>query len=219
MVNTFAPTVYSSDTAAMDATLGITGYAIEDFGDTTLIDGLSYSLSDPDAGPFTSLPNVYNASGQQGFQNDHWDNTFVLNNSSNNTFGGVRSYALTFHIAGGTTSLGVGLGSFQSTTPPSEQYPITNHELFINGVSYGELESLPGWDPGLGKNAYLRIDATGGDIINSVTFRNISNSVSGLDLLYFDHVAVSAIPEPTIAAPLAIFSACFAAAGRRSGCA
>jgi hypothetical protein len=43
------------------------------------------------------------------------------------------------------------------------------------------------------RNLYLRIDASGLDTINSVSFSNIGN---GGDLLVFDHVAVQAVPVP-----------------------
>jgi hypothetical protein len=65
----------------------------------------------------------------------------------------------------------------------------------------GVLETLAGanWSPGIVRNAYLRVDATGGSSISSVGFENLSNS-AGVDFLGFDRLAVVApvtgAPEP-----------------------
>jgi hypothetical protein len=69
--------------------------------------------------------------------------------------------------------------------------------LFVNGLDMGVLETLAGadWTPGLARNAYLRIDGTGGTMITSVGIENLTAA----DVLVFDHVAVSgaaAVPEP-----------------------
>jgi hypothetical protein len=63
----------------------------------------------------------------------------------------------------------------------------------------GQLETLAGgaWTAGLARNAYLRIDATGGTSITSVEFENLNGSD---DVLGFDHLAVlpaaTTVPEP-----------------------
>jgi hypothetical protein len=44
-VVSFPASDYNSNTAAMNDLLGITGYTFEDFGSTTLIPGLSISLT------------------------------------------------------------------------------------------------------------------------------------------------------------------------------
>ena len=73
-------------------------------------------------------------------------------------------------------------------------FPSNDHLLKINGVDFGSLEALSGWVPGRTlRNLYLRIDASGLDMINSVSFSNVAN---GVDLLVFDHVAVQAVPVP-----------------------
>jgi hypothetical protein len=107
----------------------------------------------------------------------------------------------TFNYAPGTTSFGIGLTNFQSVNSP--QFPVTNHELFVDGVSLGVLETLANvnWTPGIVRNAYLRIDVAGGTL-TSVGFLNLSNAVA-TDFLAFDHLAVlpgaaspAAVPEP-----------------------
>ena len=35
-------------------------------------------------------------------------------------------------------SLGIGLGSFQSLNPPADQFPITDHRLYANGVAFSQ---------------------------------------------------------------------------------
>jgi hypothetical protein len=87
------------------------------------------------------------------------------------------------------------MGNFQSLGGP---IAITNHELFVNGIDEGELEALAGanWTPGLERNAYLRIDATGSSTITSVGIENLT----GQDVLMLDHLAVlpaaASVPEP-----------------------
>ena len=202
IVTSFGPAAFSANTAAMNSALGITGYAIEDFEDTTLINGLSYTLSEPAGGTFNALPNTASTSLNAAFSGNQWDGENVLMNNSNNNFPseGVRTDRVTFDVSGGTLGFGVGLANFQSVDSPIEQFPITNHELFINGQSYGLLENLFGWVGGrTTRNAYLLITATDQDVINSVSFRNLTTGAAGdHDLLIFDHLAVkaNAVPEP-----------------------
>ena len=104
----------------------------------------------------------------------------------------------TFNYAPGAPSFGIGLSNFQSLTSPS--FPITDHELFVNGADMGVLEILAGanWSPGFTRNAYLRIDTTGGSVITSVGFENLTTNTAGVpDFLMFDRLAIAAaVPEP-----------------------
>jgi hypothetical protein len=63
-------------------------------------------------------------------------------------------------------------------------------------MDLGTLESLadPTWTPGQGRNVYMRIDAIGGSLINSVAFRNTSTGEA--DYLVFDTLALVAFEEP-----------------------
>jgi hypothetical protein len=104
----------------------------------------------------------------------------------------------TFNITPGASSFGIGLANFQSTSPASPAFPITQHELYINGTDMGVLETLAGanWTPGITLNAYLRITATGKDLITSVGCENLT----GVDFLGFSHLALqyrSAAPTVT----------------------
>ena len=64
----------------------------------------------------------------------------------------------------------------------------------------GVIETLAGanWSPGIVRNAYLRIDATGGSTITSVGFQNLATTGQA-DFLVFDRLAIlqtSSVPEP-----------------------
>lgn len=210
MVTFYSSSSYSQDTAAMDATLGITGYLVESFESTALLPGLTISLDG--SPPLTSLPNVYIVNPVRLTADNQWDGSAAATNGLNNQVGSY-SDLITFAYAAGAGSFGVGLGSFQSANSPL--YAITNHSLLINGVLIGEIETLAGvnWDPGVVRNGYLRIDATDGDIISSVGFlnNNAAASPAQQDFLLFDRLAIrqpeseppGPVPEPSMALPLA----------------
>ncbi len=63
VVNSYDPAVFDQNTAATDAALDISGFAIEDFEDTTQRTGLTYGFGCPASGPFTSLPATFNGIG------------------------------------------------------------------------------------------------------------------------------------------------------------
>ena len=69
----------------------------------------------------------------------------------------------------------------------------------MNSVDVGNMEALAGANrtPGLVRDAFLRIDASGGSTITTVGFENLTGS----DGLLFDHLAVqvpaSGVPEPS----------------------
>lgn len=202
---TFYPaSTFNSNTSVMDAALGITGYSIDNFESTTLLPGLTITISGGvPTTTWTALPAVFNASLCGTLTNYPWDGQATATNATGNLMNSCNTptnlaQETTFTYWPGTTSFGVGLSNFQS--PNSPEFPITNHELFINGTDIGVLETLAGanWTPGLPLNTYLRIDATGSDSISTVAFENLS----GNDLMEFDHLALvatqtSTVPEPT----------------------
>jgi uncharacterized protein (TIGR03437 family) len=186
----FPASDYNANTSAMDATLGTTGDVIETFETTTLMQGLSITLSGgvPTA-TWTSLPNLYKAPLSCGV--GIWDGVAAVTNSVTNLLdscGQTTGFAAltTFNYAPGTAQFGISLSNFQSHSSP--QYPITNHELFVNGVDMGTIETLAGsnWSPGIVRNAYLVVTATGGSSITSVGFENLTAT----EFLVFDHLAV-----------------------------
>ncbi len=202
-LNFFPNTAYNANTAAMDATLGTTGYTIDSFETTALIPGLTIQLSGGvPTTTWTSLPNLFDGDICPGLTSGQaWDGTDTATNQISNqaincTGTSGDANLITFNYAPGATSFGIGLSNFQSVNPPSPQFPVTNHELFVNGVDMGVLETLAGaaWSPGLTRNAYLRIDGANGGVITSVGFENLS----AVDGLMFDHLAV--LPSAAAAA-------------------
>ena len=198
---------YNTNATAMYATLGITADTIDNFETTTLIPGLSITLSGGvTTTTWTSLPNLLNpvaACGSLG--TGPWDGTDVASSQIANQLGNCSGPAglatlTTFNYAPGTTMFGIGLSNFQSL---NSSIPVTNHELFVNGVDEGTIETLdPTWTPGIALNAYLLITATGGSSITSVGFENLSTTQQE-DFLEFDALAVrapaSTTPEPATA--------------------
>jgi hypothetical protein len=226
---TFFPgSSFNANSSTMDATLGITGFQIDTFESTTLLSGLTISLSgNVTATTETSLPNLFNVNTSgDGFEtNNQWDGTDIVSNSPTNLIAPSFAALTTFNYAAGATSFGVGLSNFQSTSPASPFFPITQHELFVNGVDLGVIETLAGanWSPGIVRNAYLRVDATGGSTITSVGIQNNTvggGSTSG-DFLIFDHLAIqpatqTAAPEPGTFGLLGAFAMAACLAGIRA---
>jgi hypothetical protein len=211
ILNFFPVSDYNANTTIMNTTLGITGYTFEDFETTPLLPGLTIVLTGGvPTTTFSTLPNLLDQTVCGSLtDNSAWDGTHVVANLTTNSFAGNCngppniSTNMTVNYAPGTTSLGVGFGNFQSTNPAGA-IPITNHELFVNGIDMGTIESKAGaaWTPGLARNAYLRVDGTGGTVITSITVMNISAP----DVLFMDHVAiapgVAGVPEPSTALPV-----------------
>lgn len=214
IVTAFAGSVYSPNTAAMDAALGISGYTIEDFEDTVLISGLTISFNGliPQDKSYTILPKTFDSASDSQTANNYWDGTKVLTNAGNGLNGPflpTASTNTTFTLATGAPVVGIGLANFQSAlSSPTNPFPVTDHTLFVNGQSLGTVEALAGgnWSGGVAvRNAYLRIEGTGGSLITSIRFQNDTAQ----DFLVFDRLAVfavqnQAVPEP---ASLLIFGA------------
>jgi hypothetical protein len=197
-VTFFPASDYNPDTPVMDATFGTTWYLIDTFEATPLLPGLSITLSaniDPSPVTWTSLPNLYPVSTETVTVDNEWDGSDVATNNPQNQYGGNTDYStvITFNYPAGAASVGIGLANFQSLTPPSPFYPITQHDLFVNGVDLGTIEVLAGnnWTPGIVRNAYVLIDAINGNAnpITSVGFQNDA----GIDWLLFDHLAIQPV--------------------------
>ena len=189
----------------MDATLGTTGRLTDDFEQTALIPGLSIVLSGGVATTVEmSLPALFNGDTFSPFtQNQFWDGTHTASNAIGNIPNNASTPSnianlITFNYAPGTLSFGIGLSNFQSTNTPGG-FAVTQHELFVNGVDIGVLDTLAGvnWTPGLVRDAYLRIDNN--VPITSVGFENINQPPLEQDFLMFDHLTIAgavAVPEP-----------------------
>jgi hypothetical protein len=205
----FPASAYNPTTSIMDATLGLAGFTIDDFETLPFIPGLTLTISGNGVPltTYSSLPSLLDTVTQCGpvLGGGPWDGSHMASNLLGNTLNscatptGLAKFA-TFDYAPGATSFGIGLANFQSLTA---SIPITNHELFVNGVDMGVVETLAGanWTPGTLRNTYLLIS---GGLITSVGFENLTAA----DYLAFDHLAVqhvtSTAPEPSSIALLGI---------------
>ena len=166
-VNVFTPEEFS------DEAVGISGFIIEDFEDTNLIPGLSVEWTNPQVGPFTTLPSVYNNGDRWHTVNNAWDGENFLGNYDKLS-SGVLADATILNFSNNPTSVGIGISNYQ----------FLGAKLLINGVTYGDLSELISRRT-TNKNAYLRIDAESGEFIRSI-------SIDGRpgDFIGFDRVAV-----------------------------
>lgn len=200
MLTWFSASGFNANTAIMDATFGTTGYLVDDFETTALISGLTITLSgNVSTTTWSTLPSLFNPAIQgDGLEtNNQWDGSHVVDNAiSNQLSGGSWATLTTFNY--GAASFGIGLSSFQSPPTPGG-LAVGNHELFVNGVDMGMIETLAGANltPGIVRNAYLRVDATGGSEITSMGFENLVPTSGQEDFLIFDHLAVVPAPEPS----------------------
>lgn len=216
-VTTFAPNQWG----AGDATLGVTGYTIENFEDTALATGLTISRLNGavgNFGPSSVLPanSVFDPltdndtlggtppSSIQAFRQGVWDGSHVLINHPGpayyHWYGDSGNWKdLQFDFQGGATSVGFSL----------QQMDLHNNRLLINGnvvVVADLLGLLPAESEGQAANegpftfnsrsGYLRIDASGGDLIHSITLDNDSGDGFAVDHLAFRAAPTSPVPEP-----------------------
>ena len=189
-----------------DAALGVSGYQIEDFEDVNLVSGLQVGVVSPNGNlnPTSTLPNTFKPSddafgtaftiGGGGV----WDGEHgVINTRTNQTFpyGETTSWGnLSFYFTAGADSIGF-----------SMQQADRDVELYINDSLVGTISALMPTVPlSGGRQGYIRIDATGGDTINSIKFRDPTPGTNGFaDGYMFDHVAFRAVPEPATCLVLA----------------
>jgi PEP-CTERM motif len=209
----YAPSVYDGNVKDLNAAVGIsTGYAIENFESTTLLPNLSYTIGKQ---TFTSLPKTFSTSQTikvgkltlTPWQKAAWDGSNILVPNVGNSPTQLWQ-PITFNIAAGTTSFGIGIsGVLLNTTG-----------IYVNGMRIGNLDTLPGFQPGLGRNAYLIINAGPGDApITSVGF----GSVDPLDTRSYDHIAIKENPEPSTLALAGMSVLCLLGFGcwrRRRAC-
>ena len=172
-ITTFAGSVYNTNTAVMDATLGIDdGFTVEDFEDSTLIEGLNVTFTDGRTTPNLSTASYY------------WDGSQHLQNYTNGPWVGV-----TFSFDESVSVFAVGTSYFD--TGNGTDY------IYLNGSStpLTNLQAHSGFVTGSTRNLYIIIEAGAGETIESVYF---PSSNSGSDRINFDHLAVkAAVPEPS----------------------
>lgn len=184
ILGTFGQAIYDADTSAMDAAIGISGMAIEDFADTTLIPRLSIAFENPDGGALTTLPATFTFAAEQA-----WDNpgapSFLINRPDQ--LNQAPYSDTTFIVDGGTSRFGIGLSNFQTF--------LNESELVINGINFGRVSALPNYVDGgpAIKNLYLLVSMEVGDApITTVKFDNLDT----IDAHLFDHLAIDPSPVP-----------------------
>jgi len=204
---------------ASDATLGITGYVLENFESTTLAAGLSvgWATTAGNTTPAATLPFTFNpvtqASFGTAFQGGLWDDSNAVVNTRTN-----QSYLYT-----DTANWGGDIVINFSTPVTSVGFSLQQNDfdvgLFINGSSVGGLQSLTGLAPNGSRYGYIRIDGNGGNTITSLQLVNGRVPTFGFnDGFVIDHLAFAAIPEPaTMAWWLAGAAGPFALWRRRRG--
>ena len=192
-----------------DATLGVSGYAIEDFEDVNVVSGLQVQIKNATVGnygPTSVLPKTFDPAFGAGdlvadvFTSGVWDGTHVLINHDSP----ITSYSsgdsggqVVFSIASGTSSFGFSLEQNDAGA-----------QILINGAFFASLATGDACVPPIYngiiacRSGYFRIDAAGLDApITSVEI----DSNNSTDYYVVDHVAflaVTAAPEPMSAALL-----------------
>ena len=194
----------------------INGHTIEDFEDTSLIDGLTITwggsfetFNTSVAGSVSvsgSLPKIFDPTNTATdcpvvngcpFNNNVWDGQHALTNGGfdsatptvddANSFNFLFASLVEFSFDSPLTGVGIGLSNFQTN--------LTTHSMFVNGVNVGLVESLSTWVSGVNvRNSYVYFQATEGDTISSIAFQNNEPT----DGLVFDKLAISKVPEPSI---------------------
>jgi len=154
----------------------ISGLAVENFEDVTLLNGLSVTFSvwrtsgnlitaDPPVVYNGTLPATWTCS-VDGFPNNPWDGTRALVNGRNHDWAYPFASNIKLAFVPARDSVGLGLSNFQRDA--GSQF--TFHSLYVNDVFVTKLESLTGWATNIfGHNRYLFIEGDPGEPIASIT--------------------------------------------------
>lgn len=175
----------------------IAGMGIEDFEDVNLVPGVTFVfsvwrssanviLANPAVSYTGTLPQTW-TSNDNGFPNNPWDGTRTLINGWGHDWAYPFAASVELQFSPARSAIGVGLSNVQTDAGSGN----TTHTLWVNGVSKGNLESLPGWVSNVyGKNRYLLVS---GEPISSV--RVVANT--HFDGMAFDKLALGTPAGPT----------------------
>lgn len=216
---------------ASDATLGVAGYTIENFEDTTLTGGLQVARSGGTSGNFaaTSLlpgtsvfngvtddPALYFGQPLKAFSQGAWDGTHGLINhpgpsfypgAPGNWYSDSGNWAdLTFLLPTGVTSIGFSLDQVER----ADQILINGNLVVSNLIGLVGPYTANDTQAGLtfaARNAYLRFDST--EAITSLKIVSASGDGYMIDHFAFN-APTGAVPEP---GAWALMIAGFAGAG------
>jgi hypothetical protein len=191
----FGPSVWPRS----DASLGVSGYVIENFEDTTLSPGLTVKVQSPSLGsygPVSTLPFIFSGSLAEdagGVFNSSlmWDGTHGLLNRPSipiPTYGNDGGWSDVFFLfSGGVTSLGFSYAQAEANI-------VISVDLGSGYVFLANSADLLGGSSG--RNGYLRMDAGGGETIYGIKLDNQNGDGDGM---IYDHLAYqpAAVPEPS----------------------
>lgn len=211
----FGPGVFSNDTAAMDAALGITGYRIEDFEDVTMLPDLTVRQDFRNGAPPSVMSGALPRVQASGAVQAPWDGSRFLTSYFNNKNQGAAQQAATVTFSFDPSSaFGLGLSGFGADTL---------HDITVVEDQMSQqvlLQSLTGFVASdTGHNGYVVITAAPDAVLTSVSFSFRTPLPSGAeDYVTFDRLALNPAPVPLSGTLpfLAIGLSCFAAMRRRS---
>ena len=198
----FSNAAYNANTATMDAALGTTGRPTDNFETTTLLPGLTITLSG--GVPTTTeaaLPALFDGDAFSSLTaSQFWDGTHTASNAIGNLPNSVTSPTnlanlTTFNYSPGTLSFGIGLW----TVPVGQLGRLLGHSTRALRQWCGPWECWrrsagSSWTALLVRNVYVLIDS---DVpILSVAFQNVLQPPGQQDFLMFDHLTVAATPSP-----------------------
>lgn len=181
--------------------VAIAGMLVESFEDVNLVPGLSVTFSvwrnsanvitaNPPVTYAGTLPGVWTAS-VSGFPANPWDGTRALVNGSGHTWAYPFAASVELQFNPPRTAVGFGLSNIQTDAGSA----FTTHTLWVNGVSQGPLEDLPGWVSSVfGRNRYLLVNF---DAIDSI----IITADTHFDGMVVDKLALGAVADVVPVAP------------------
>ena len=192
-IETFDPSVVfygtsQSNVQTMDELLKLNGYTIEDFEDTTLIEGLTIV--------YDSLSEANSVLAGDLDSRAVWDGSKSLLTTMNSGTDNI------FKIAQGASSFGIGVGDIESSSL----------RLYVNDIDFGKVSDLINYNrtDDNSREIYIRIDAGPGEIIEEIRFSGLSST----DGIFYDHIGVKdAVPEPATSLLCIIGAIIFIAVG------
>jgi len=178
-----------------DAVLGVTGYVVEDFEDTSLATGLKVQVLPPSLsgyGPTSTLPFTFNPvvddQVSTAFVGSAWDGSKSLVNRPFlpiTTYGNDGGWSdVRFLFDAGVTSVGFSIQQAEANIGIS---------LDVGGGFTLFLNSSTLLAPASGRIGYLRIDAAPGEVIYGV---HLDNQAGNHDGIAYDHLAFQPAPVP-----------------------
>jgi len=171
-ITTFSDASHAPSSAVLNANLGVTGYVIEDFEDTTFVPGFSLLFLGFSVLDFSSSA-----------ASETWDGTRSFSFTTDSS---ISSTEFSF-LPQGVSSFGIGLIDMDFV-----------QEVEVNGsVLLPDITTDASYDS-IGRNIYIRIDQDAAD--SAITSVILRETTAAANAYFFDHLAfVPAVPEPATA--------------------